>query len=167
MEALSLTSLVMGDDVPLVMDFSVEVEIGPEANVEPSVRPVIARAFNDVGLAWIWVPLRGDRSTQIEAASGQAHLHVRLRSDADSSTEMLQTALPGVGQALANVRAALPALPLGIETVSTGGRRRFFAFQLCNDSEALLAAIADLEEASRIEAGVLGWDDSEGAWRPL
>jgi hypothetical protein len=149
--------------------FEIELELGPEATIAAGTRDAVSEAFSLAELSVEWVPLRGDRSsTAGSTATAEASLHVRLRAfDESSGADMIEAVRAPLATALARVRLALPDLPVGIETVSSEGRRRFFAFARTDTEQEISVGMMALAGAAAHAGDALGWDANEGVWRIL
>ena len=139
---------------------SVDLELGPVASVTEEMRKAVARAFRDAGLDFNWTTPPGGWAN---GSAASPTLRIFLQSDASSSSLGVVDAIRPQLAGLMQIRAGLPALPLGFLTV-TSSAKRWYAFRPTDTCAEIEAAMATIEKTNELDSATVGWLSDENRW---
>jgi hypothetical protein len=141
---------------------SISLQLAPSAHVTEEMRREVLEAVSNAGLAFTgWVPLEreADPTKWRRVAQPTLRLIVTWSGGQGSHSELTSK----VGDALARIRASLPALPVSINIVVDGTVRRF-SFRPSDSPEAIRRGASAVWEVLGGDAGAHGWDDDARRW---
>jgi hypothetical protein len=147
---------------------SITVQLGPSADVSEEMRLVVLESLANAGLEVAgWVPLQGEADPTKWPRVAEPSLRLFLSYSGAQDAERFQSEVGlKVGNALARIRGALPALPFSINTV-VDGTVRWFSFRPSDSPEAIRRGASAVGSVIGSEAGALGWDDDARQWVTL
>jgi hypothetical protein len=147
---------------------SITLQLAPSAHVSEDMRRVVLESVDEAGLAFAgWVPLQGEADLAKWPRVAQPSLTLILSwSDAQDAERFPSELGIKVGNALARIRALLPALPVGINVV-VDRTVRWFSFRPSDSAEAMRRGASALESVFAGDSGAYGWDDEARHWISL
>jgi hypothetical protein len=148
------------------------LQLAPSLTVTPDLKRTVEEAFDDAGVAFEWLAMRGDLTlADAERLGGieriaQPSLDVLVSAEEVSHpADLVHSVRKQLQVALGRIRQDAHQLPIGVRAL-TAGRSCRFTFRPSASPESIAEGLEKVSSADD-QSGVVGWDDEHTGWVPL